>query len=402
MIKRIQYFIPLLISCMSISVFAQEAQPILLNNPSFEDMPRHSKEPRGWFDCGDQNESPPDVQPNGGFGVSKDAVDGSTYLGLVVRDNDTWESVGQRLNKPIEANKCYEFSLALSRSGHYVSLSRTTEDQANYVTPAKVRIWGGSSYCNKQELLDETSLITNTEWLKYNFRFEPKSQHTYIVIEAFYKTPTLFPYNGNVLVDNATPITPIPCDDPVALEVEEIVPEVLIAGNDKPVNIPPKNKPTKVEPPTPPVASTPPPPTTTTPVPPRREDNTTLGGFKRDEIKEGQTIKLERLFFEADKANITNASHEELDELYKFLKRNGDVLIEIGGHTNSTPSHEYCDRLSTNRAKSVADYLNEKGIDERRLKYKGYGKRKPIASNKTAAGRKRNQRVEIKVLGFSG
>lgn len=390
---------------MSIQLFAQQEQPILLNNPSFEDMPRHSKQPRGWFDCGDANESPPDVQPNGGFGVNKDPVEGSTYLGLVVRDNDTWEAVGQRLSRPIQANQCYEFSLALSRSDHYISLSRTTEGEANYVTPAKVRVWGGNSFCGKQELLDETSLIVNTQWLQYNFRFEPSEQHQYIVIEAFYKTPTLFPYNGNVLVDNATAIKPVPCDKPVALEVEEIVQEVLIAGNDEPVNISPSKKITP-KPPTPPVIKntpTPPPPTKTSPEPPKEQtDDTRFGGFKREDIKKGQTIKLERLFFEADKANITNTSNTELDELYKFLKKNSDVIIEIGGHTNSTPSHEYCDRLSTSRAKAVADYLAEKGIDERRLQYKGYGKRKPTASNKTAAGRKRNQRVEIKVLGFSG
>lgn len=115
-------------------------------------------------------------------------------------------------------------------------------------------------------------------------------------------------------------------------------------------------------------------------------------------LKSGQTIKMEQLRFEADSASLTTDALPTLDELYDFMMENGDVVIEIGGHTNSTPPDEFCDRLSTARAKSAADYLIEKGIDARRVAYKGYGKRQPIASNTTADGRRKNQRVEIKIL----
>jgi outer membrane protein OmpA-like peptidoglycan-associated protein len=54
--------------------------------------------------------------------------------------------------------------------------------------------------------------------------------------------------------------------------------------------------------------------------------------------------------------------------------------------------------LSTARAKAVADYLAAKGIDSKRLVYKGYGKRLPLVPNTSAEGRKTNQRVEIKIL----
>jgi outer membrane protein OmpA-like peptidoglycan-associated protein len=74
------------------------------------------------------------------------------------------------------------------------------------------------------------------------------------------------------------------------------------------------------------------------------------------------------------------------------------VHIEIGGHTNNIPPDEYCDRLSTARAKAVANFLYQKGIEQSRISYKGYGKRNPIASNRSAAGRRKNQRVEIKIL----
>ena len=107
-------------------------------------------------------------------------------------------------------------------------------------------------------------------------------------------------------------------------------------------------------------------------------------------------------FFEADSSRIRKESTNALDEVYDFLLTYRDVVIEIGGHTNSYPPDEYCDRLSEARAKAVAEYLVSKGINRERLKYKGYGKRKPIASNQTISGRRKNQRVEIKILEMRG
>ena len=123
-----------------------------------------------------------------------------------------------------------------------------------------------------------------------------------------------------------------------------------------------------------------------------------LKDLDRKKIYKGQKINIDNLYFAADASNITESSHEVLDEVYDFLKSNEDVKIEIGGHTNGTPKHEYCDSLSTVRAKEVAEYLIKKGILASRLQFKGYGKRKPVASNNTKEGRKKNQRVEIKIL----
>lgn len=115
-------------------------------------------------------------------------------------------------------------------------------------------------------------------------------------------------------------------------------------------------------------------------------------------LRLGQIIKLEKLFFEADSTRITSISEPVLDELHKFLEDHKTVMIEVGGHTNNIPSHSFCDRLSTARAKAVADYLIIRGIESNRVQYKGYGKRKPIATNTTKGGRKKNQRVEIKII----
>lgn len=116
----------------------------------------------------------------------------------------------------------------------------------------------------------------------------------------------------------------------------------------------------------------------------------------------GQTLRINELYFDADSSSVKIESHEVLDELYDFLKLNQDVKIEIGGHTNTIPSHDYCDKLSASRAKNVAEYLYSKGIMRSRIESKGYGKRSPIASGDSLSANKKNQRVEVKILSVNG
>ena len=119
-------------------------------------------------------------------------------------------------------------------------------------------------------------------------------------------------------------------------------------------------------------------------------------------IKVGQTLQINKLYFQADSSALSDDSFDVLEEVYEFMDENDKVFIEIGGHTNNQPPDDYCDRLSTSRAKTVANYLYSKGILEERISFKGYGKRNPIASNDSVVGRKRNQRVEIKILKLEG
>lgn len=347
----------------------QNESPIYLVNGSFEDIPRAGDPPTGWYNCGPQAESPPDVQP-GFFEVNKPAQHGSTYLGLVVRDNETVESVSQRLARPLEEGKCYTWSVQLCRAELYSSQSRKTGELTNYATPAKLRIWGGSGYCNKKELLAETAAITNTRWLQYDFRLQPKQTATYIIVEAYFKTPILFYYNGNILMDNAGPIMPIPCAERPTPPKPPKPQTGTIADNKPPKNTPPvlKQKPA----PTPVFSGTP--------------------------LKAGEIVRVEKIQFDADKSDLKPESYAALDEIHKFLLENQKVAIEIGGHTNNLPPDNICDELSTNRAKAVTDYLISKGIPSERVKFKGYGKRYPISPNTTKEGRRKNQRVEVKIL----
>jgi hypothetical protein len=184
------------------------AYAVFLTNPSFEDLPQKGETPTGWYDCGAAGETPPDVQP-GYFGVIQRPAEGNTFLGMVVRDNETWEAVGQKLKEPLLQNQTYFWSLHLCQSEFYKSQSRSTGYEAKYDTPVKVRIWGGKNYCEKSELLAETATITNTRWLQYDFKICPKNDVIFLTIEAYYRTPILSFYNGNVLIDDASPFIPV-------------------------------------------------------------------------------------------------------------------------------------------------------------------------------------------------
>lgn len=177
-----------------------------LDNPSFEDDTKCCTVPTGWIDCGQLGETPPDVQP-GYFSAEQQAIDGDTYLGMVVRDNSTQETISQLLTNPLELEKVYEFSITLAKSSRYISFSRTTGREVNYGTPVVFQIYGGNKSCSKSELLAETGPISHTNWKEYTFRFSPKkSNYKYFIMKANYNPSALFPYNGNLLLDDCSSI----------------------------------------------------------------------------------------------------------------------------------------------------------------------------------------------------
>jgi outer membrane protein OmpA-like peptidoglycan-associated protein len=355
---------------------------IELTNPSFEDIPQAGLPPSGWFDCGRQGESPPDVQP-GSFNVSTAPRSGDSYLGMVVRDNDTWEAIGQRLKAPLQKDHCYDFAIDMCRSETYVSQSKKTNEPAHYTSAVKVLIWGGNDHCEKRELLSESSMVTNPRWLTFPFRLNPKKgSYSYLMFEAYYQTPVLFPYNGNVLIDNATIIDAVNCSDKPEIPPTKTNTSIASAT--------PKPKPAKTG------------GTTSKPAAPATYSTPTVANTQLAKAKKGETIRLERIVFKADSYELQPDSEPSLQEVYQFLKENTDVTVEVGGHTNGIPPDAFCDELSTNRAKNVANWLIQQGISPNRVQYKGYGKRKPLASNSTKEGRAQNQRVEVKILSRNG
>ena len=115
-------------------------------------------------------------------------------------------------------------------------------------------------------------------------------------------------------------------------------------------------------------------------------------------IKVGSSIRLNNIFFAYQKADLTPNSQNELDRVLALMEENPKIKIEVSGHTDNVGSRDYNLKLSTQRAKSVYDYLISKGVKESRITYVGYGFDKPVADNSSESGRKLNRRSEIKVI----
>lgn len=115
-------------------------------------------------------------------------------------------------------------------------------------------------------------------------------------------------------------------------------------------------------------------------------------------LKEGQILSLDNVFFDANRATLKTISKVQLDQMAVFLLENKNIYVEIGGHTNGLPEDAFCQKLSDERAKAVSDYFIDKGVPADRVTWKGYGKTQPVADNATVEGRRKNQRVELKII----
>ncbi|MCB0570315.1 MAG: hypothetical protein KDC66_11150, partial [Phaeodactylibacter sp.] len=85
---------------------------------------------------------------------------------------------------------------------------------ANYNQAVRLRVWGGFENCGRRELLWETEAIAPAQWKQYEMALRPTQSFTHILLEAEYLNPYSPPYNGNILLDHASPLLPIGCDSP--------------------------------------------------------------------------------------------------------------------------------------------------------------------------------------------
>lgn len=112
------------------------------------------------------------------------------------------------------------------------------------------------------------------------------------------------------------------------------------------------------------------------------------------------SIKItEKIQFKTGSAEILPESFGLLDEIVEMLQQNPQIeVLQIEGHTDSTGGAAINRKLSNERAKSVREYLVKKGVNGKRLTFKGFGPDKPIADNATDEGREQNRRVEFNIV----
>lgn len=115
-------------------------------------------------------------------------------------------------------------------------------------------------------------------------------------------------------------------------------------------------------------------------------------------IEKGAPIVINNIFFAVNKAELTTSSYAELQRILDLMISGKIAKIEVSGHTSSDGSKEFNYSLSRKRANAVYSFFIDNGVEENRMESVGYGPSKPVASNNTLEGRKKNRRVEFKVL----
>jgi outer membrane protein OmpA-like peptidoglycan-associated protein len=101
------------------------------------------------------------------------------------------------------------------------------------------------------------------------------------------------------------------------------------------------------------------------------------------------------LHFDSDSTRISAESDAVLAQVLDVLKKQAELRLRIEGHTDSTNTDEYNQKLSQGRAQAVVDWLVKHGVAPARLSASGFGRTRPVADNATAQGRALNRRVEV-------
>ena len=108
-------------------------------------------------------------------------------------------------------------------------------------------------------------------------------------------------------------------------------------------------------------------------------------------------MPLNNLFFPTAQSTLLPESQSELRRIAKIIKEIGGK-VEISGHTDNVGGDSANQLLSEQRAKAAYDFLVQEGCDPTLLQWKGYGKTKPVADNRTESGRQKNRRVELRFV----
>ena len=115
------------------------------------------------------------------------------------------------------------------------------------------------------------------------------------------------------------------------------------------------------------------------------------------DIKVGEKVSLNNIFFENGRYYLLPESFVELNKLSQYLIKNPDLQIQINGHSDNTGLKFKNQKMSELRAREVFEYLIKKGV-QNKMYFKGFGSSQPIAENNSDIGRAKNRRVEFEII----
>ena len=165
---------------------------VIIDNTSFEGTPADATMPAGWF-AGTKGTTP-DILP-GYWGVYTEPEDGDSYVGMITREDGSYESISQRLTGKVIEGSCYSMSLYMAFSDNYTG----------YNNPIHLRIWMSDIKNERQQLIYTSPLIKSEDWKKFNFDFTPETDKYYIILEAYISDEPKA-HKGNILIDKISPI----------------------------------------------------------------------------------------------------------------------------------------------------------------------------------------------------
>lgn len=125
--------------------------------------------------------------------------------------------------------------------------------------------------------------------------------------------------------------------------------------------------------------------------------------FVLDQIIIEKPIALENIYYDLDKWNIRPDAEAELNKVVQVMEDNPKIHIELSSHTDSRAGDQYNLILSDKRAKAAVEYIISKGVDAKRMKWKGYGETRLVNKCKngvpcTEEEHQQNRRTEFKVI----
>jgi len=123
-----------------------------------------------------------------------------------------------------------------------------------------------------------------------------------------------------------------------------------------------------------------------------------MSDLKAKQTERGIVLTMGEVLFATGKSDLSAGAMQSVTKLAEFLQKQPNRNLLIEGHTDITGSDELNMTLSQKRADAVKEALTKKGVSPDRITTKGYGKKFPVASNDTPAGRSQNRRVEVVIL----